>query len=145
MLMEMFKGKTLLRKDGSQHAADDVLKDTSVLALYFSAGWCPACRMFTPVLAEAYRQNKNRKVEVVFVSNDRSIFAMLHYMRQSHANWFAVKYGDPLREELPAKYGVTGVPALVVIRRDGSVVNADARIDVTTKGHRAFLDWLASS
>ncbi|KAH7971359.1 hypothetical protein HPB49_022487 [Dermacentor silvarum] len=97
MLMELFRGKMLLRKDGSQHAADDVLSETRVLALYFSASWCPACRMFTPVLAEAYRQTKNHKVEVVFVSWDRSMFAMLRYMRQSHANWYAVKYGDPLR------------------------------------------------
>ncbi|KAL1467906.1 hypothetical protein MTO96_005681 [Rhipicephalus appendiculatus] len=124
--------------DGSQHDADDVLKETSVLALYFSAGWCPGCRMFTPVLAEAYRQNKSPKVEVVFVSSDHSIFAMMHFMRQSHANWFAVK-------ELPTKYGITRVPALVVVRRDGSVINADARVDVMTRGHRAFLDWLASS
>ncbi|KAH7935356.1 hypothetical protein HPB52_006743 [Rhipicephalus sanguineus] len=144
MLMDMFKGKTLLRKDGSQHAADDVLKETSVLALYFSAGWCPGCRMFTPVLAEAYRQNKSPNVEVVFVSSDRSIFAMIHFMRQSHANWFAVKFGDPLRQELRTKYRITGVPALVVVRRDGSLINADARVDVATKGHRSFLDWLAS-
>ncbi|XP_065290206.1 nucleoredoxin-like protein 2 isoform X2 [Dermacentor albipictus] len=132
--MELFRGKTLLRKDGSLLAADDVLSEVRVLALYFSAGWCPACRMFTPVLADAYRHTKNHKVEVVFVSSDSSIFAMLRHMRQSHANW-----------ELLVKYDVTGIPALVVVKKDGSVVNPDARVDVTTKGHQAFLDWLAFS
>ncbi|XP_065290205.1 nucleoredoxin-like protein 2 isoform X1 [Dermacentor albipictus] len=143
--MELFRGKTLLRKDGSLLAADDVLSEVRVLALYFSAGWCPACRMFTPVLADAYRHTKNHKVEVVFVSSDSSIFAMLRHMRQSHANWYAVEYGDPLRQELLVKYDVTGIPALVVVKKDGSVVNPDARVDVTTKGHQAFLDWLAFS
>ena len=35
-----------------------VLADTPVLALYFSAHWCPPCRQFTPLLARAYSQAK---------------------------------------------------------------------------------------
>ncbi|KAK8758761.1 hypothetical protein V5799_003615 [Amblyomma americanum] len=94
--MDLFRGKTLIQKDGSEHLADDVLKDASVLALFFSAGWCPSCRLFTPLLARAYKAQ--RKVEVVFVSEDRSSFAMIGYMRQSHGDWYAVKYGDPLQD-----------------------------------------------
>ena len=35
-----------------------VLAHTPVLALYFSAHWCPPCRQFTPLLARAHAQAK---------------------------------------------------------------------------------------
>ena len=35
-----------------------VLTDSPVLALYFSAHWCPPCRQFTPLLARAHAQAK---------------------------------------------------------------------------------------
>ena len=34
------------------------LSATPVLALYFSAHWCPPCRQFTPLLARAHAQAK---------------------------------------------------------------------------------------
>ncbi|XP_077500269.1 nucleoredoxin-like protein 2 [Amblyomma americanum] len=138
--MDLFRGKTLIQKDGSEHLADDVLKDASVLALFFSAGWCPSCRLFTPLLARAYKAQ--RKVEVVFVSEDRSSFAMIGYMRQSHGDWYAVKYGDPLQEELKTKYGISNIPALVAIKKDGSVISANGLWEVITHGSRALRAWV---
>ena len=34
------------------------LSASPVLALYFSAHWCPPCRQFTPLLARAHAQAK---------------------------------------------------------------------------------------
>ncbi len=44
------------------------------LLLYFSASWCPPCKMFTPLLAEWYtKKKKEGKVdfEIIFVSSDK--------------------------------------------------------------------------
>jgi thiol-disulfide isomerase/thioredoxin len=30
------------------------LQDRKIIAYYFSAHWCPPCRLFTPVLADFY-------------------------------------------------------------------------------------------
>jgi nucleoredoxin len=32
-----------------------------VIGIYFSAHWCPPCRQFTPLLAEFYTKNKEKK------------------------------------------------------------------------------------
>ena len=42
----------------------------AVVAVYFSAHWCPPCRQYTPMLASFYAQaaKANIKFEVVFVS-----------------------------------------------------------------------------
>ena len=47
-------------------------------ALYFSAHWCPPCRMFTPKLVEWYNnfKPKHPDFELVFVSSDRDQAAM---------------------------------------------------------------------
>lgn len=142
--MDLFKGKVLVKKDGSEHRAEDVLKDVSVVALFFSAGWCSSCRLFTPVLARAYKAQ--RKVEVVFVSEDRSSFAMIGYMRQSHGDWYAVKYGDPLQEELKSRYGVRNIPAVVAIKKkDGSVISANGLWEVISQGSRALRSWVKAA
>uniref|UniRef100_A0A023FH01 Thioredoxin domain-containing protein n=1 Tax=Amblyomma cajennense TaxID=34607 RepID=A0A023FH01_AMBCJ len=142
--MDMFKGKTLVRKDGSECQAEDALGSTKVVALYFSAHWCPPCRMFTPVLAEAYKEMKDESaasVEVIFVSSDRANSDMLSYMKESHGDWYAVKFGDPFQQELKTKYGISGIPTLIVVKRDGTVITANGRGDIQTQGPRAFVDW----
>ena len=52
--MDSLSGQQLLRKDETVVEADSILAEKKVLAFYFSAHWCPPCRLFTPVLAEFY-------------------------------------------------------------------------------------------
>ena len=59
-----------------------------VIAVYFSAHWCPPCRGFTPMLKEFWDDNKNKGLVIIFVSSDRSEDDMLSY--------FAVRAGTLL-------------------------------------------------
>ena len=52
--MDLIKGKTLNKADGSSHEADAALAGKDVILIYFSAHWCPPCRTFTPVLKDFY-------------------------------------------------------------------------------------------
>ena len=54
VIMDSLSGQQLLRKDETVVEADSILSEKKVLAFYFSAHWCPPCRLFTPVLAEFY-------------------------------------------------------------------------------------------
>ena len=42
--------------------------------LYFSAHWCPPCRLFTPILIDFYNKinEKEKKFEIIFISSDQS-------------------------------------------------------------------------
>ena len=43
---------------------------------------------------------------------------------------------------LSSKYGVSGIPALVVVKDDGTVITKDARSDVQSKSPKqAFTAW----
>ena len=61
--------------------SDDFFKARYTI-LYFSAGWCPDCRAFSPSLVRAYEaQPKGAgRFEVLLVSQDRTEKEMLQYM-----------------------------------------------------------------
>ncbi|XP_077533461.1 nucleoredoxin-like protein 2 [Haemaphysalis longicornis] len=144
--MDLFKGKSLLKKDGSSLAASTALRNNRLICIYFAAQWCPPCRMFTPMLADAYRAAKEESlpIEVVFVSSDRNASEMMNYVKSAHGDWFTLPYGDQLQSVLKARFRVAAIPTLVVLKADGSLVCANGRPAVQDKSGQAFKDWLST-
>lgn len=81
-------------------------------------------------------------VEVVFVSSDRSNQDMLDYMREFHGDWFATEHDSEASKALKQRFGISGIPALVVVKADGDVITKQGRQDVQSKGPMAVKDWL---
>jgi len=94
-------------------------------ALYFSAHWCPPCRMFTPKLVEWYNdfKTKHPDFELVFVSSDRDEAAMDEYIKGDNMPWPYVKF-DKAQDEAFQKYSSDGIPYLVLIDSEGKAVTA---------------------
>ncbi|GFS37710.1 nucleoredoxin [Trichonephila inaurata madagascariensis] len=143
LTMEILSGQELVNKSKSKVSADEALKDKSIVAFYFSAHWCPPCRMFTPVLADFYEEVKDKgfPFEIIFVSSDRSEDALFDYMNEAHGDWLAVPFGSPIVEQLKKKFNVQGIPMLIVMKSDGTIVSTNGRSDVENKGVKAFQDW----
>ena len=68
--MDALIGNSFKTKTG-MITLQELLDNCEVIALYFSAHWCPPCKAFTPVLAEFYNQaNANgKKIEIIFGIN----------------------------------------------------------------------------
>mmetsp|Transcript_119914 Transcript_119914/g.274751 ORF Transcript_119914/g.274751 Transcript_119914/m.274751 type:complete len:281 (-) Transcript_119914:171-1013(-) len=117
-------GKFFLGKAGDI-PADSVAG--KVKLLYFSAHWCPPCRAFTPQLAAAYAtwKEKGLNVEVIFVSGDRDEGRFEEYFGEMP--WVAVPFEDKRRQKWNQDFEVTGIPTVVVLDTDNSVINKDAR------------------
>jgi len=139
--MDLIKGKNLTKADGSSLSADAALVGKDVILVYFSAHWCPPCRAFTPVLKDFYEEVESEGVEIIFVSSDRSPADMVSYMKESHGDWLAVEHGSELGQGLKQKFGVSGIPALIVMKSDGTLVTKDGRAAVQGKGPAAVKDW----
>lgn len=94
-------------------------------ALYFSAHWCPPCRMFTPKLVEWYKAFKSAHpdFELVFVSSDRDEAAMEKYIKSEGMPWPAVKF-DKAQSSIFRKFGSDGIPYLVLVGEDGKALTA---------------------
>ena len=98
--MDHLKGLTLVNKKKTILPVNEALQDKEIIAFYFSAHWCPPCRIFTPVLVDFYEdiRDKELPVEVIFVSYDTSEEAMFDYMNEAHGDWFALPFGSPAVE-----------------------------------------------
>ena len=144
-MSQLFKGTSLVLKDGSKVKAEEHLKG-KITVIYFSAGWCPPCRNFTPKLKKFYEELKQagKNIEVVFVSRDRSAQDLVEYYDHHHGAWTYLEFGNPLIQELLTKFEIKTIPSLKVVKPDGTVVVNDARTEVVEKGEKAsdlFEEW----
>jgi len=119
--------------DGAQIAKGGVSADAKtflagkVFAFYFSAHWCPPCKGFTPQLASWYTKDLHDKgLEIVFVSSDKDDAAFKEYAAEMP--WHALDFADRKRkEQLSTLFGVSGIPSVVIIDADGSVISKNGR------------------
>ncbi|CDQ81868.1 unnamed protein product [Oncorhynchus mykiss] len=97
-MVEVFVGKTLLNKEGDLIDPEETLRN-KVVGIYFSAGWCPPCRDFTPSLCDFYTElveesEPPAQFEIVFISSDKSSDDMVEYYHDMHGDWLALPWTD---------------------------------------------------
>lgn len=137
--MDIIKSVNLRKAGGSTKPATEVTSGKDVICFYFSAHWCPPCRAFTPVLKEFYEEVEG--IEIIFVSSDRSPADMEAYMKESHGDWWGVEHGSSAVEALKSHFGIRGIPALIVVDKNGDVITKDGRADVQSKGPGVVAQW----
>jgi len=131
-------GSKLQGKSGEVDTAT-ALADKYV-ALYFSAHWCPPCRGFTPELVKLYGKLSDKPFEIVFVSSDKAEGAFNEYYETMP--WLALPYADRDRKAaLSSKFKVKGIPSLIMLDKDGSVLNKEARSDVDSDPEGLKFPW----
>jgi nucleoredoxin len=136
-----FFGDKLVTADGSEVSPDKLAGKT--VGIYFSAHWCPPCRQFTPMLVKTVNELKKdgKNFDVVFVSSDQSKENMLGYMTETKMPWNALPFDSDKKQSLASKYGVRGIPTLVIVDKDGKTVSINGRVEVMQKGTAAFEGW----
>ena len=116
-------GPELKRADGSEVKTKDVLDGRKNVALYFSASWCPPCRTFTPKLITFANEHVgNEEFVVILVGSDRSKAQHLNYFKKFGSNFYAVPYDKQTLGRIQRAYAGGGIPNLVILAEDGSVV-----------------------
>jgi nucleoredoxin len=116
---------------------ESVLKDRTVIRLYFSVDWCPPCQAFNPLLKHLHsskRAHCNKKsknippFKVVLVSRCIDARVTKHYF--SAMSWTAMTHDEASGKkglDLLNKFGITTIPALVLLDGEGAVLCRDAQ------------------
>ncbi len=133
-----FFGKDFQNNKGKP-AKLDVLKG-KIVGIYFSASWCPPCRQFTPKLVEFRNKNKD-KFEVVLVGSDETEKDHLAYLKDEKMQWYTVNFDGKAGPALKKKYGIKGIPTLIILDQKGNTITAEGRADVTGDPNNAIKKW----
>jgi len=138
-LQEVLNGAKIIGQDGQELQGESLFG--KVFAFYFSAHWCPPCRGFTPQLAQWYTKDlKSKGLEVVFVSSDKDEEQFKDYFKEMP--WLALDFEDRKRKaQLSGMFGVRGIPALVIVDKDGSVITKEGRGAVSGDPEGAKFPW----
>lgn len=118
-------------------------KTHKVVCLYFTASWCPPCQGFCPLLIDFYNDinSTEKQLEIILVSRDQSKDDFEDYYSQMP--WLAIPFSDERIPSLAEKYGIKGIPILLVLKRNGEVATKTGKMDVTNEGNAAFEKWLS--
>jgi nucleoredoxin len=135
--LEELLGPELVDANGNKVELSSL--EGKVIGLYFSAEWCPPCRTFTPDLVRAAGGSSN--FEVVFVSRDRSAEAQAKYMQDYRMKWPALPFDPEKSRALGDKFGVRGIPALVIIDDQGNLITDQGRRGIAANARQAIRDW----
>lgn len=90
--------------------------------LDFWASWCPPCRKENPNVVNAFQQYKDKNFTIVGISLDKDKAKWQKAIADDHLTWAHVsdlKYWD---SEIPALYGVRGIPANVLLDPNGVII-----------------------
>lgn len=90
--------------------------------LDFWASWCPPCRKENPNVVKAFQEYKDKNFTVVGISLDQDKEKWQKAIADDHLDWTHVsdlKYWD---SEIPALYGVRGIPANVLLDPNGVII-----------------------
>lgn len=127
----------LVKNNGDQVEVNNL--EGKVVGIYFSASWCGPCHRFTPKLVGSYTELslKNADFEVVFVSADEDEESFHKYF--SGMPWLAVPFFDSAtRKQLNELFTVQGIPHLVILDKNGEVVNDEGVQAVIEYGSEAY-------
>jgi len=142
-VVQALSSNNLTDASGAMANGQKYLNGVQLIGLYFSAHWCPPCRAFSPKLVEFRDQCRRSKLpfEVVFVSSDRDAKSMQGYMKDVKMAWPAIPYGSQLEKQIQKRFGVTGIPTLIILDGKGNLITRNGRVDVQKLGPMAYTQW----
>lgn len=101
-----------------------------VVLVDFWATWCGPCVAEIPNVLEQYEKYHAKGFEVIGISLDQDRGALEKFVADQKVPWpilFEESEGDGWQHPLATYYGISGIPTVILLGRDGNVITLNAR------------------
>ena len=99
-----------------------------VVLIDFWATWCGPCRAEIPNIAANYQKYHSAGFDVIAVSVDKDLDALKEFVVKENPPWTVLADHHPQNQSSMArKFGISGIPAFVLVGTDGKVVDVNCR------------------
>jgi len=102
-----------------------------VVLIDFWATWCGYCIREFPNMKKNYEAYRDRGFEIIGINTDDSRERLDAYLEKDPLPWTIIVDKNPdsdsERETLGSRYGIFGIPSMMLIGRDGKVITLQAR------------------
>eukprot|EP00742_Colponemidia_sp_Colp-10_P005269 GILJ01005628.1.p1 GENE.GILJ01005628.1~~GILJ01005628.1.p1 ORF type:complete len:159 (+),score=20.55 GILJ01005628.1:38-514(+) len=111
-----------------------------LVALYFSAIWCPPCRNFSPTLASFLKEHED-EFAVIYVSCDNNEDEMKENV--AGKGYLCIPFDDwQLRQKLSSELSVSMIPSLIIMDpRSGQVVSTWGKSAILKNRDHCLQEW----
>jgi thiol-disulfide isomerase/thioredoxin len=120
-----------------------------IVILDIWATWCGPCIKELPNIKEVYSKNQAAGVEVIGVNIDENPDDLKEFLDKEQLPWKMVVSNEPSKKgfetQLVQSLGITGIPFIAVIGRDGKVAALHTRGEALTKKIEELLATPASN
>ena len=123
---KMFTDFTVETENGEKVSLSDYVGKGKYTLVDFWASWCGPCRAETPVLAEVYKQYKDKGFQVLGVATWDNPADTKKAIEELKIDWPQILNAQSIPSEI---YGFNGIPHIILFGPDGTIVARDLRGD----------------
>lgn len=104
-----------------------------VVLVDFWATWCGPCVAEMPAVIAAYEKLHDKGFEIVGISFDQDKGQLEKFVAEKKMAWPQFFDGKGAQNEFGQKYGITSIPRMWLVNKQGMVVDTNARQDLAAK------------
>ena len=117
----------LLSPNGKQHRLSEWCGQGKFVLIDFWASWCRPCRMEMPNVIQNYERFRDKGLEVLAISIDDKKDAWQSGIKSFGTPFIQLSELQGRKSRLCAIYGISNIPANLLIDPQGKIIAADLR------------------